>query len=265
MFKNLEQMIENYKFGSHESLNLFKACNMMSDIRKSKIFFGCTSELLNPVTYKMIYQLIEKRLIDVLVVNADFLIFDLFNRENNEKISQDHLSKEEIVSSVCIAVQKGLGNRTHFIVSDLVKEIGIFLGDKSISGLAAISNINIYITDFCDSLFGLYFKDILIDQLGDCKKLNKECFFVKRTAAVVLGTSNIKHSILNANLFKNGLDHCVIVNSCNEMDCSDSGANVDEAVSWGKIIPFSSSVKVKGDPCMIFPILWHYWMKIYPR
>lgn len=253
MFHDLEQLVDTFKFGNHQSINLYKACNMMINMKECKIFLGCTAQILNSETYKMIYQLIKKRLVDVLVINADFLVFDILNGKDN------NTSKD--ISSFCISIQRDLSKK-NFVTSDLVREIGTFLGQSTISGMAAIQNINIYIPDFCDSLFGIYLKDLIIDPLGDCKKLNEECFFIEKTAAVILGTSNIKHAILNANLFKGGLDQCVIVNSCNEMDCSDSGANVDEAVSWGKIVPFSGSVKVKGDPCIIFPILWHYWMKI---
>ena len=53
-----------------------------------------------------------------------------------------------------------------------------------------------------------------------------------------------KHHICNANLFRNGADFSVFVNTAQPFDCSDSGADPDEAVSWGKIRIEAKPVKV---------------------
>jgi len=53
-----------------------------------------------------------------------------------------------------------------------------------------------------------------------------------------------KHHICNANLFRNGANFSVFVNTAQPFDCSDSGADPDEAVSWGKIRLDARPVKV---------------------
>lgn len=64
-----------------------------------------------------------------------------------------------------------------------------------------------------------------------------------------------KHHICNANLFRNGADFSVFVNTAQPFDCSDSGADPDEAVSWGKIRADAQPVKVYGDAAIILPLL----------
>lgn len=51
-----------------------------------------------------------------------------------------------------------------------------------------------------------------------------------------------------------------------EFDGSDSGANPDEAVSWGKIKVGAKPVKVHSDATLVFPlILTQTFLKEYKR
>ena len=64
-----------------------------------------------------------------------------------------------------------------------------------------------------------------------------------------------KHHICNANLMRNGADYAVFINTAQEFDGSDSGAQPDEAVSWGKIRADATPVKVSGDATILLPLL----------
>ena len=70
-----------------------------------------------------------------------------------------------------------------------------------------------------------------------------------------MGIGVIKHSILNANMFRNGADYAVYVNEAEEHNASDAGALPEEAISWGKILPKAKHVKVFGDATIIFPLI----------
>jgi deoxyhypusine synthase len=72
---------------------------------------------------------------------------------------------------------------------------------------------------------------------------------------IILGGGVVKHAICNANLYRNGADFAVYINTAQEFDGSDSGARPDEAVSWGKISQKAESIKVHGDATIIFPLL----------
>ncbi len=65
----------------------------------------------------------------------------------------------------------------------------------------------------------------------------------------------IKHHIANANLMRNGADYAVFVNTGQEFDGSDSSARPDEAVSWGKIKPTATPVKLYSDATLVFPLI----------
>ncbi|VDM65650.1 unnamed protein product [Strongylus vulgaris] len=76
-----------------------------------------------------------------------------------------------------------------------------------------------------------------------------------RTGVLILGGGVVKHHINNANLMRNGSDYTVYINTGMEFDGSDSGAQPDEAVSWGKIKPAAQAVKVCADATLVFPLL----------
>jgi deoxyhypusine synthase len=86
--------------------------------------------------------------------------------------------------------------------------------------------------------------------------MNNEALRCKtRTGVILLGGGLPKHHILNANLMRNGCDFCVLLNTAQEFDGSDSGARPDEAVSWGKIRIDGKAVKVCMDATIGFPLL----------
>ena len=54
---------------------------------------------------------------------------------------------------------------------------------------------------------------------------------------------------------RNGADFSVYINTAQEFDGSDAGARPDEAVSWGKIKPGSTAVKLYAEATLVFPLL----------
>ena len=72
---------------------------------------------------------------------------------------------------------------------------------------------------------------------------------------IILGGGVIKHHICNANMFRNGADYAVYINTAQEFDGSDAGARPDEAISWGKILPDAKTVKVYADASIVFPLI----------
>ncbi|EUB65038.1 Deoxyhypusine synthase [Echinococcus granulosus] len=94
-----------------------------------------------------------------------------------------------------------------------------------------------------------------VDVVADVKRINLLAIYSHATAIVVLGGGIVKHHTLNANLMRNGAEYAVYVNTGQEFDGSDAGAQPDEAVSWGKLRNTSEPVKIHGDASLIFPLL----------
>ena len=68
----------------------------------------------------------------------------------------------------------------------------------------------------------------------------------RKTGVIILGGGLPKHHICNANMMRNGADYAVYINTAQEFDGSDSGAQPDEAVSWGKIKGSAKPIKVSN-------------------
>ena len=91
--------------------------------------------------------------------------------------------------------------------------------------------------------------------INDIKRLNDLTMEAKKTGIIILGAGMVKHHICNTNMMRNGADYAVYINTSQEYDGSDSGAQPDEAVSWGKIAKKEDSVKVVGDATILFPLI----------
>ncbi|GJN23376.1 hypothetical protein PR202_gb11020 [Eleusine coracana subsp. coracana] len=98
---------------------------------------------------------------------------------------------------------------------------------------------------------------LIIDIVQDIRLMNGEAIHAtpRKTGIIVLGGGLPKHHICNANMFRNGADYAVYINTAQEFDGSDSGAQPDEAVSWGKIKGSAKPVKVHCDASIAFPLL----------
>ena len=94
-----------------------------------------------------------------------------------------------------------------------------------------------------------------IDVADDIKKINDIAITAKKTGLIILGSGVVKHHICNANMIRNGAEYAVYINNAQEFDGSDAGAEPDEAVSWGKILPEANMVKVFGDATILFPLI----------
>ena len=63
-----------------------------------------------------------------------------------------------------------------------------------------------------------------MDLVKDIKQICQIALRTKKTGAIILGAGVVKHHILNANIWKNGLDFSVFINDSTDQDASDSGA-----------------------------------------
>jgi len=160
-----------------------------------------------------------------------------------------------------VAEQKEKG--THWTPSRVIRRLGLEINDKSsIWYWCARNDIPVYSPALTDGSIGdmLYFHTfrtpgLVIDLVQDMRAMNDEAVWAKKTGAIILGGGVVKHHIMNANLFRNGADFAVFVNTSNEFDGSDSGARPDEAVSWGKITAEAKPVKVYAEVTLVLPII----------
>jgi deoxyhypusine synthase len=188
------------------------------------------------------------RIGNILVPNSRYILFENFMMPILEELYNK---------------QKNTGKP--ILPSEIVWKLGEKINDKkSICYWAWKNKIKIYCPTIMDGSLGdmIYFfkykkgfEDFAVDIAEDTKNLNDSTIGLEKASVIILGAGVVKHSILNAHLYRDGADYAVYINNAQEFDGSDAGATTEEAVSWGKIRPDAQRVKVYGDASIIFPLL----------
>ncbi|KAK2147749.1 hypothetical protein LSH36_538g02073 [Paralvinella palmiformis] len=145
------------------------------------------------------------------------------------------------------------------IIARLGKEIN---NPESVYYWCYKNNIPVFSPALTDGSIGdmIYFHSyknpgLVIDIVEDIRRMNCQAVYAINSGIILLGGGLMKHHICNANLMRNGADYAVYLNTAQEFDGSDSGANPDEAISWGKIKKTATPVKIYGEASIIFPLL----------
>ena len=278
------KLLDSYMSTGAQATNLGRAIEIIKEMRKNNayIYLGYTSNMVTTGIREIIRYLTEHKLVDYLVTTAggieedfikcmgDFKIGDFhlsgsdlrdkgINRTGNMLVPNERYCKfEEFAIKILKKYKKEIKNP-----SDLIKILGKEIDNKeSIYYWAQKNNIPVFCPAIMDGSIGdmIYFfknsnPDFTMDLVADTEALNSSTIGKDKTGMIILGGGVVKHSICNANLYRNGTDYAVYINTGTEFDASDSGARPDEAVSWGKISQDAQSVKVHGDATIIFPLV----------
>lgn len=259
-----------------------------SDGKKCKIFLGYTSNMVSSGVRDVIRYLVQHRLVDVVVTSAGGIEEDLIkclaptiladfrldgatlrkrgqNRIGNMLVPNDNYCRfEDWLMPVLDAMHaEQTTDGTLWSPSKVISRLGREIDcEESICYWAHKNGIPIYCPALTDGSLGdmLYFHayrrpGLVIDAVSDICAINSEAVFAPATGMVILGGGVVKHHICNANLMRNGAEYGVFINTGCEWDGSDSGADPDEAVSWGKLKPDALMVKVHCDASIAFPLL----------
>lgn len=147
--------------------------------------------------------------------------------------------------------------------SEFIHELGREINnEESVLYWAYKNDIPVFCPALVDGSIGdlLHFqkmskKDFYIDIVGDQTKIINLALNNDKTGAIVLGGGVAKHYVLNANIFREGLDYAVYITTATEHDASDSGGNQQEAMTWAKIKLNAPNVKVIAEASLVFPLL----------
>jgi deoxyhypusine synthase len=266
---------------------------MQEDRQKTpgfKLFLGYTSNQVSSGNRELIRYLVQHKLIDVIVTTAGGIEEDIIKcikpfvlgdfRANGAKLREQGINRTGnifVPNDRYIAFEAFLKPiLTEFIEqkkmvtspSELIKLLGERINnEESIYYWAAKHNIPVFCPAITDGSIGdiTFFHEynrmvkgepiLAIDILADNAKLNKIAIDAEKTGAFIIGAGLIKHQILNANMMREGLDYSVYVNTSAEFDGSDSGAEPEEAKSWGKVAADANTVKVVCDATIALPII----------
>ena len=149
----------------------------------------------------------------------------------------------------------------------LCYELGELAGKDSILRAARERKVPVFVPGPMDGavgsqvwLFANRRPDYRVDVVGDEKRLADITFDAKRSGALVIGGGISKHHVIWWSQFKGGLDYACYVTTATEYDGSLSGAQVKEAVSWGKVRPKARKATLIADATTALPLVACYAM-----
>lgn len=256
--------------------------------RACKIFLGLTSNLISSGMRDYIRFIVKHAMVDVLCITAGGCEEDLIkclapthmgefaldghdlrkrglNRIGNLVVpNKNYCLFEDWIMPIldkCVEEQKKDGVK--WTPSRLLRRLGLEINNEdSVLYWAAKNNIPVYSPALTDGSIGdmIYFHSysnpgLVLDLVEDIRGMNNEPLWATKTGVIILGGGVVKHHIMNANLYRNGADFSVYVNTAQEFDGSDSGARPDEAVSWGKIALEAKPVKVYAEVTLVLPMI----------
>ncbi|MBM3281776.1 MAG: deoxyhypusine synthase [Candidatus Diapherotrites archaeon] len=290
---DISKLIAGISSSGFQATHLGKAIELVKKMRAEKvtIFLGYTSNQISSGNREIIRYLVQHKLVDALVTTAGGIEEDFIKTHAPFFISDFRLDGAKLRAKGINRIGNLLAPNERYIwfekffqpiLEELVheqektnhifsaSEIIFRMGEKinhhdSIYYWAHQNKIPVFCPAFMDGAIGdnCYFfnynrkhgKKLIIDQIGDHHKLIEMTLDAKETGIIVLGSSLVKHTLCNANMYREGAKYAVYMTTAQEFDGSDSGAEPEEAKSWGKIAADANTVKVVGDTTILLPLL----------
>ncbi|MFH1721094.1 MAG: deoxyhypusine synthase [Candidatus Altiarchaeota archaeon] len=270
-----------------QASNLVLAKDLLKTMKREncKIFLSFTANMIASGLRGCVVDLIKKGYVDAIITtggsidhdiiraNAPYLIGDFnlndvdlhkknINRLGNILIPNDRYELlEKILLTQFKEYYETIGKQT--TPSKLISFLSSKIEDKnSFLFQCHKHNIPVFCPGITDAAVGLqlYFftqdhKDFVVDVAGDLAPAIDLAMEAKKTGAFILGGGIAKHHTLGVNLLRGGLDYTVYVTTASAYDGSLSGAETNEAKSWGKIKEESNTATVIGDATIIMPLI----------
>ncbi len=283
-----ELMEEFGQSGGFTSTKLYLAKEIIKEMKEkeAEIFLSFPADIISTGTRGAIIELIKLGLVDHIVTTAgmvdhdlarcyknyyhgDFLMDDKeLRKEHKYRLGNVIIPNENyggIIEEKMMPILEKLYNKQKkWTVSDILNEMGKEMKCDSIIKNAYDKKINIFIPGYVDGSFGSQIwsfweihRDFQIDLLEDEHRLSEIMFSSqeKKMGALMIGGGISKHHVIWWNQFRGGLDYAVYITTAQEYDGSLSGAQLREAISWGKVKEKAKQVTVEGEATILLPLL----------
>lgn len=283
---NIKEFLKSFSTMGFQATHLAEGIEITKAMQreKAKIFLTFTSNQISSGNREIIKYLVKHKKVDVLVTSAGGIEEDIIkslkpfalgkfdvpgamlfdhgiNRTGNIFVPNDRFAyfdkwMQQFFKNI-------YAKKKVWTPYEFNRELGLQINDQS-SYLywAAKNNIPVFCPGLVDGSIGdliVFFKqqheDFLMDVSNEVVQITKEVLQAEITGGIILGGGISKHFALNANIFKEGFDYVVYINTAQEFDGSDSGARIEEAITWGKVKDKAPSVKVHCDATIAFPLL----------
>ncbi|HUL29923.1 MAG TPA: deoxyhypusine synthase family protein [Thermodesulfobacteriota bacterium] len=295
--KTLLDLVQAFQFTSFQSRNLFKCFEVfrkMLDDPECIIFLGLSGAMIPGGMRKVIRDMVEMKLIDVLVSTGANLFHDLFESfgyrhyVGSEEDNDDALRKRRIVRVYDALMNDHEINRVIHLLSKVpqrleekvvssrryLEVLGSTLEDEgSILKIASRQGVPIFVPALSDSSIGIGLtflhlqkkvssEGLIIDQIRDSFEIAQLKKMASVTGAVYIGGGVPKNYIqqlgpVSELIFQkeSGHRYAFQVTADDPKWGGLSGCTFEEAKSWGKIEKRSSYAAVYMDATVALPLL----------
>ena len=282
---NASELLENLSSTGFQASHLAQAVALIERMKKEKatIFFAFTANLVASGLRGIIRELCEKKFVDAIITTAGSIDHDIIKSfepyfqgsffEDDVKLHKKginrlgnifvHTKRFELLEKKMRPWLEELFARQKCVSpSELSAFIGTKLNESSFLYWCSRNNIPVFCPGITDGAIGLQFyffkqskKDFCIDVTADMQAAASIVLNAGKTGAIILGGGISKHHTIGLNILRDGLDFAVYVNTAAEFDGSLSGAQTQEAKSWGKIAVEAKTVNVNCDATIAFPLI----------
>jgi len=263
---------------------------------------GCTKFLSFPAaplatgTRGLLVDLVREGLVDVIITASGTLDHDIartvgdyyhgdFNMDDAELLKAGYhrlgnilvplknygpLIEKRVQALLSRIYDSG---RKSITSEELCREVGKDLdSERSLLYWAQKKGVPVFVPGIMDGsvgsqlwLFAEKHRDFKVDVIGDERRLAEIVFASKKSGALVIGGGISKHHAIWWNQFRGGLDYACYITTAVEYDGSLSGAQVREAISWGKVRAKAKKVNLYADATTVLPLLVSYALTMKQR
>lgn len=289
---DLTSLLKSFATTGLQASNLAKAIDICTIMRREEatIFFGFTSNMVSSGVREAITYLAKHQHVHVMVTTtgsvdedlikcfADFKLGDFdvkgevlfdhgINRIGNIFVPNDRFAHlDKFVRGVLQHIHREYTEKGRTVTTRvLARELGLAIGEQGKTSFlywAAKNEIPVIVPAPMDGSLGdlIHFfrqqhPDFHVDVSEDLDFMVKTALNAERVGTLLAGAGVVKHYVLNANIFREGVDYAVYVNTSAGFDGSDSGGSIEEAITWGKVKPRQPVVKVQCDASIAFPLI----------
>ncbi|MBP2030605.1 deoxyhypusine synthase [Methanohalophilus levihalophilus] len=282
----VSELVDSYEYVGFQSVELQRASDVIVKMKKdsAKVFLTFTSNMVTSGLRGFFAQLIKLGIADVIVTTVGGLEEDIMkatgevfrignfqtddvelheqgiNRVGNLLIqNESYMNFEDMITDI---LEKLYEKQNRWTVSEMLREIGLLLDDPhSILYQAARNNVPIFCPAITDGAFGFHLylfqqdhPDFVVDVVKDFGNILYATSHDDRKGVIALGGSISKHHAILSTLLNGGAEYAVYMTTAHRTSGSMSGANTNEAKSWGKVKDESDVATVIGDVSITFPL-----------
>ncbi|MBL7176200.1 MAG: deoxyhypusine synthase family protein [Desulfobacteraceae bacterium] len=283
----VQELMQQYQSLGYQSIELSRVSEVFVKMKKNsaKILLTFTSNMVTSGLRGFFAQVLKKGMADIVVTTVGGIEEDIMkamgetfrvgdfeaddvdlhekgkSRVGNILIhSESYLKLEDALLPILKKLYK---KKPRWAVSEMLREIGLMLDDEnSILATAAKYNIPIFCPAITDGAFGFHLylfqrkhPDFVIDVVKDFGNILFSVPYDDKKGVIALGGSISKHHAILLTLINGGgAEYAAYITTAHKSSGSMSGANTNEAKSWGKVKDSADVATAIGDVTILFPL-----------